>query len=128
MPMKAVLPEREPAMAKAATVENMRASKPAAMKHRAASRAAAMKGSTPTTEAAATVKGAATVAATAMSAADYSGQPSGSIFRRGHGGWIDQRKRFCALDGGGRQHQHRGGRKAQSADKAAPEIWNPHHA
>lgn len=119
VPVKAVVPECEPVVAKAATVENMTAAKPAAVKgSTAASMAAAM-------EAAATV---AVAAMAAMAAADFSGQPLGSIFRRGHGGWIDQRKRFCALDGGGRQHQHRGGRKAQSADKAAPGIWIPHHA
>jgi hypothetical protein len=109
VPVKAVVPEREPVVAKAATAENMTAVEAAA------SMAAAM-------------ETAATVAVAAMAAADFGGQPLGSIFRRGHGCWIDQRKRLCALDGSGRQHQHRGGRKAQSADKAAPGIWNPHHA
>jgi hypothetical protein len=94
VPVKAVVPEREPVVAKAATVENMTAAKPAAVKGSTAASMAA------TMEAAATVAVAA-MAATAMSTADFSGQPFGSIFRRGHGGWIDQRKRLCALDRGG---------------------------
>jgi hypothetical protein len=73
---------------------------------------------------------AATAAATmtAMATSDFGRQPVGSVFRRRRRGWIDRRKRFRALAGCGRQHQHRGSRKTQGTDKAAPGIWNLHHA
>jgi hypothetical protein len=155
VPVKAVVPECEPAVAKAATMENMTAAKPAAMEHCAAtSEAAAMKrraasaetsavkGRTATAEAAAmeasaaaeaatpaAVEGAstATMAATAMPATDFGRQPVGSVFRRGHSARVDQRQRLRALAGCGRQRQHRGSRKAQATDEAAPGIWNLHH-
>jgi hypothetical protein len=88
--------------------------------------------------AASAVKSAATVATamtatmaatvTTMATSDFGRQPVGSVFRRWRRGWIDRRKRFRALAGGGRQHQHRGSRKTQGTDKAAPAIWNLHHA
>jgi hypothetical protein len=148
MPVKAVVPEREPAMAKAAAVENMPASKAAAtaMEHgAAASKPAAMKRRTTTVEAAATmeasattmetsatsveatttmeaaatsVETAATMTATAVTAAADFRQPVGNIFRRRHRAWADRRKRFCALGRYGRQHQNSRGRKAQRTDNA----------
>jgi hypothetical protein len=69
-----------------------------------------------------------TAAMTAMATSDFGRQPVGSVFRRRRRGWIDRRKRFRALAGCGRQHQHRGSRKTQGTDKAAPGIWNLHHA
>jgi len=65
---------------------------------------------------------------TSMTASDFGRQPVGSVFRCWRRGWIDRRKRFRALAGCGRQHQHRGRRKTQGTDKAAPGIWNLHHA
>src|SRR3984893_8058139 len=145
VPVKAVVPEREPAVAKPAAAENMTGAKPAALKHgAAASEAAAMKGRTATAETSAAMKSraaameaaasttametsAATMAATAMPAADFGRLPLGSIFRRGHSARVDQRQRLRALVSCGRQHQHRGSRKAQATDEAAPGIWNLHH-
>src|ERR1700694_699766 len=123
VPVKAVVPEREPAVAKAAAAENMTGAKPAAMKHHpATSEAAAMKGRAATVE-----PPAATMPATPMPAADFGRQPLGGIFRRGHRARVDQRQRLRALVSCGRQHQHRGSRKAQATDEAAPGIWNLHH-
>jgi hypothetical protein len=128
-----VVPEREPAVAKAAAAENMTGAKPAAMKGRAATAetSAAVKGGAAATEAAASTTAvetsAATMAATAMPAADFGRQPLGGIFRRGHRARVDQRQRLRALVSCGRQHQHRGSRKAQATDEAAPGIWNLHH-
>jgi len=153
MPVKAVVPEREPAMVKAATVEDMPASKAAAaaMEHgAAASKPAAMKRRTTTVETTAssvetattametaatmTATAAATMTATAAAAmtttaatADFRRQPVGNIFRRRHRAWVHQRKRFCALGRRGQQHPHRGGREPQSTDKAASGNWNCHH-
>jgi outer membrane biosynthesis protein TonB len=124
MPVK-VVPVCEPmsTVAKAA-VEDMTGAKSAAVKSRTAAMEAA----------ASAVKSATTVVATAMTAAmaamatsDFGRQPVGSVFRRRRG-WIDRRKRFRALAGRGRQHQHRGSRKTETTDKAAPGIWNLHHA
>jgi hypothetical protein len=89
--------------------------------------------------AASAVKSATTVVATAMTAtmaaavtamatSDFGRQPVGSLFRRRRRGWIDRRERFRALAGRGRQHQHRGSRKTQTTDNAAPRIWNLRHA
>jgi hypothetical protein len=115
-----VVPERKPAMAKAAAVENMRGSESAAVKRRATAM-----------ETAATMEASAmkpsTMAATSMSAADLGGQPLRSVFRCGRHARIDQRKRLCALARRGRQREHRGSRKAQATDKAAAGSWNLHH-
>ena len=119
VPMKAVVSKREPAVAEAAAVENMSGAKSAAM------------------EAAATVKTAATAAsstAMATTAADFGRRLGVCRYRRR--ARTDQRQRFRALVGCGRQHQHRGRRKAertnkgthQGADQPAPAIWNFHHA
>jgi hypothetical protein len=119
MPVK-VVPVCEPVSA----VEDMSRAKSAAVK----GRAAAM-------EAATAVKSATTVVAAAMTATvtttatpDFGRQPVGSVFRCRRRRWIDRRERFRALAGRGRQHQHRGSRKPQTTDKAAPGIWNLHHA
>jgi hypothetical protein len=104
MPVK-VMPVHEPmsTVAKAA-VEDMTGAKSAAVKGRTAAMEAA----------ASAVKSATTVVATAMAAmatSDFGRQPVGSVFHRRRRGWIDRRKRFGALAGRGRQHQHRGSRK-----------------
>jgi hypothetical protein len=145
VPVKAVVPEREPATAKTTAAENMTGAKPAAMKHCATtSEAAAMKGRAATAETSAAVKGraaameaaasttavetsAATTAATAMAAADFGRQPLCGIFRRGLRARVDQRQRLRALVSCDRQHQHRGSRKAQATDEAAPGICTLHH-
>jgi len=94
--VKMVVPEREPAVAKAAAVENMRGSKPGAVKHRAAASGdAAMKDCT-------------MEAVAAMTAVDFGRQPVGGVFRYRRSTRIDQRQRFGALAKCGRQHQHRG--------------------
>jgi hypothetical protein len=103
MPVKAVVPEPEPAMAKTAAMENMRASKPAAMEHRAAAtKAAAVKRRATTVEASTAVEAAAAMtaasaaamtaasAAAVATAADFRGQPVRNVVRRGHGAWIDE--------------------------------------
>jgi hypothetical protein len=114
-----VVPEREPAMAKAAAVENMRGSESAAVDHGAASsEAAAMNRRAAGTEAAVETS----AAMAAMPAADFGRKSAGSIFRCGHHARIDQRKRLRALARCGRQREHRGSRKAQATDKAAPGI------
>jgi hypothetical protein len=157
VPVKAMVPKREPAVADTATVENMSGAKSAAMEHRAATaETAAVKRRTSAMEAApATVKTTSTVAsasatstvasatamtttatATAMAAADFGRQPAGDVCRCGRRARTDQRQRFRALVGCERQHQHRGRRKAQrtnkgtdiGADQPAPRIWNVHHA
>src|ERR1035437_5963072 len=77
--VKMVVPEREPAVAKAAAVENIRGSKPGAMKHRAAaSDDAAMKDCTAAFKTSAAVE---TVTSTAMTAVDFGRQPVGGVFR-----------------------------------------------
>ena len=125
MPVK-VMPVHEPmsTVAKAA-VEDMTGAKSAAVKGRTAAMEAA----------ASAVKSATTMVATAMTAtvtamatSDFGRQPVGSVFRRRRRGWIDRRERFRALAGRGRQHQHRGSRKAQTTDNATPGIRNLHHA
>jgi hypothetical protein len=141
VPMKAVVPKRKPAVAEAAPVENMSGAKSAAVEHGAtAVETAAVKRRTSTMETAATVKTASTVAsptamtttAMAATAADFGRQPVGAVCRGRRRGRTDQRQRFCALAGCGRQHQHRGRRKPQrtnkGADQPAPGIWNFHHA
>jgi hypothetical protein len=140
-----MMAERESAMAKSATVENTGAAKTpameygaaateaAAMKHRAASAkapasmeaSAAMK--TSAANMAATTEMAATTA-TAMPAADLSRQPFRDVFSYGRRARIDKRKRLGALARCRRQHQHRGSRKTQATDNAAPGIWNLDHA
>jgi len=112
VPVK-VLVVREPAMAKAAAVQNMCAPEAAAMKRRT------------TAMEASAVETSATMAA--MPAADLGRDPAGSVFRRGRTARIDQRKRLGALARCGRQREHRGSRKAQATDKAAPGISNLHH-
>jgi hypothetical protein len=124
-----VVPEREAAVVKAATMENMSGSNPGATKHRAtASEDAAVNDCTAGFNTYAAVG---TVTPTAMAAVDFGRQPAGGVFRCGHGTRIDQRQRFCALARCNRQHQHRGSRKAQTTDKAtdkaAPGIWNLRH-
>jgi hypothetical protein len=125
MPVK-VVPVCEPmsTVAKAA-VEDMTGAKSAAVK----GRTAAMEAAASAVKSATTVMAAAmTATVTAMAASDFGRQPVGSVFRRRRRGWIDWRKRFRALAGRGRQHQHRGSRKTQTTDKAAPGIRNLHHA
>jgi hypothetical protein len=113
MPVK-VVPVCEPMSTVAkATVEDMAGTESAAMEAAATTVVAAMT---------------ATVTMTAMATSDFRRQPVGSVFRRRRRGWIDRRKRFRALAGRGRQHQHRGSRKTQRTNKAAPGIWNLHHA
>jgi hypothetical protein len=137
-------------MAKAATAEHMTGAKSAAVEYgAAAAEAAAMKHRAAATEAAtsagmetatametaststAAVE-AAPAAATAMPAADFSGQPFRDVFSDGRRARIDQRKRLSALARCRRQHKHRRSRKAQATDaatdEAAPAIWNLDHA
>jgi hypothetical protein len=107
----------------------MRGSKPGAMKHRAAaSDDAAVKDCTAAFKTSAAVE---TVTSTAMTAVDFGRQPVGGVFRYRRSTRIDQRQRFCALASYGRQHQHRGSRKAhttdKASDKAAPGIRNLRH-
>lgn len=144
VPMKAVMPKREPAMAEAAAVENMAAVKAAAMEHGAtAVETAAVKRRASTMEAAATaVKSTstatmppaamATTTMTTTAAADFGRQPVGGVCHRRRRARTDQRQRFRTLVGCGRQHQHSGRRKAQrineGAEQSAPRIWNFHHA
>jgi hypothetical protein len=140
VPVKAMVPKREPTVAETAAVENMSGVKSAAMEHgTTAVETAAME--TTTMEAAAAVKSAsapvkstspATMPTTAMTAAaaDFGRQPVRDVCCDRHGAGIDRRKRLCAL-AGRRQHQRRGSRKAQRTDEAtdaAPWIWNPRHA
>jgi hypothetical protein len=125
MPVK-VVPVCEPMSTKAA-VEDVTGAKSAAVK----GRTAAMEAAASAVESATTVVAAMTATVTtvtAMATSDFGRQPVGSVFRRRRRGWIDRRKRFRALAGRGRQHQHRGSRKTQTTDKAAPGIRNLHHA
>jgi hypothetical protein len=131
-----MMPERESAMAITTAAENMCGSKPAATKRRATAteaatvkhRAATME-TTAAMEATATVETATTMAtAAAVPTLHFGRQSVRDLLRRGHCARIDQRQRFRALAGCRRQHQHRGSRKAQAADDAAPGIRNPSHA
>ena len=109
----------EPAMAKAAAVDDMPGAESAAMKRRAAA-----------SEASAAMEASAAETSAAMAAvptADFGGQPAGSVFRSGHRARIDQRKRLGALARCGRQREHGGSRKAQATGKAQPGIRNLHH-
>jgi uncharacterized FlgJ-related protein len=129
MPVK-VMPVHEPmsTVAKAA-VEDMTGAKSAAVKGgTAAMEAAASAVKSATTVVAAAMTAAMAATMTAMATSDFGRQPVGNMFHRRGRGWIDQRERFRALAGRGRQHQHRGSRKTQTTDKAAPAIWNRHHA
>jgi hypothetical protein len=125
-----VMPEPEPAMAKATAAENMGGSKTAAMGHRgAATEAATVNGRAAAMEATATVETATTMAtAAAVPAANFGRQPVRDLLRRGHSARIDQRQRFRTLAGCSRRHQHRDSRKAQAADEAVPGIPNLDHA
>jgi hypothetical protein len=141
VPVKAMVPKREPAVAEAATVENMSGAKPAAVKRRtstmeaaaAVKTAATMASPTAMTTAAMTT---AAMASTTMTAADFGRQPVGGMCRCRRRGRTDQRQRFCALVGCERQHQHGGRRQAQRTDKGARTgadqpasgIWYFHHA
>jgi hypothetical protein len=131
-----MMPERESAMAKAAAAEHMSGTESAAMEYSAAAaKAAAVEDRAAATvstasagvETTAAANMATSTAASAMPAADFSHQPVSDGFRCRRRAWIDQRQRFCALDRCRRQHQHRGSRKAQATDEAAPGIWNPSH-
>jgi hypothetical protein len=128
-------------MAKAATAEHMSGTESAAMEYSAAAaKAAAVEDRAATTDAtasagvettAASAANMATASASAsaatMPAADFRHQPVRGGFRCRRRARIDQRQRFCALDSCRRQHQHRGSRKAQATDEAAPGIWNLGH-
>jgi hypothetical protein len=109
MPMKAVVPEREPAVAKATTAENMRGAEPAAMEYGATtSETAAVKDRAATAEPAmetASTTAVVTASAAAMAAAHFGRQSLRRIFSCGHGARIDQRQRLCALTGCGRQRK-----------------------
>jgi hypothetical protein len=70
---------------------------------------------------------AAAMSTAAMSAADFSGESVRDVFRCGHSARVDQRQRFRAVAGCGRQQQYRGSREPQATDKAAPGIWNLQH-
>jgi hypothetical protein len=100
VPVKAVMPECEPAMAEAAAVDNMRAAKPAAMKRRAATM------ETSAVEAAAAMTTAVTTTtvatSTAMAAADFGREVAGDVLRGRRRTRIDQRKCLRALTGRGR--------------------------
>lgn len=132
--MPVMMPERESAVAKA-PVENMSRSKPATLEYRASAKAAAMEyGASAMIRRAAAVEAATSAAvetsstfASTMPAANFGRQPAGGSFRRGRGARIDQRQRFGALVRGHRQRQHRGGRKTQATNKAAPGIGNFDH-
>jgi len=125
MPVK-VMPVHEPmsTMAKAA-VEDM-TTKSAAVKGRTAAMEAAASAVKSATTVVAAAMTATMAAMAAMSTSDFGRQPVGSMFHRQR--WIDRRERFGALAGRGRQHQHRGSRKTQTTDNAAPGIRNLHHA
>jgi hypothetical protein len=125
-----VMPVHEPmsTVAKAA-VEDMTGAKSAAVKGRtAAMEAAASAVKSATTVVATAMTATMAAAVTAMATSDFGRQPVGSVFRRRRRRWIDRRKRLRALAGCGRQHQHRGSRKTQTTDNAAPGIRNLHHA
>lgn len=129
VPVKAVMPERKPAVSEAAAVEDMRGAIAAVKRHAAAMEASAA------VETAATVTTAmtATVAtSTAMTAAHFGRQAAGGVLRGRRGTRIDQRKRLRALARRYRQHQGRSSRKAPTAhettDQTAPRIRNFIHA
>jgi len=145
MPMKAVVPEREAAVANAAAVEHRRASNRATVEYGSTTPdAAAVKGCAASVETAASTAvetaspthvatATATAAATAtMAATDFGRQSFGCMFSRGYRTRIDQRQRLCALAWCGRQRKQRGHRKPQGTDNAAghaaPRIWNIYHA
>lgn len=133
---------------KPAAVEDRTAAKPAAMEYGAAGSeaatvkrraTAAVKHSGATVKASAAVEASASVEAatpttavettsTAMAtaAADFGRQRAGDGFRRRSNARIDQRQRLRALRDG-RQRQHRGSRKTQTTDNAAPGARNPYH-
>ena len=89
MPVKAMVPKREPAVAEAATVENMSGAKSAAMEHGAtAVETAAMEATAATVKSATTVASSTAMAATTatataatMAAADFGRQPVGGVCR-----------------------------------------------
>jgi len=85
-----------------------------------ATAAATVEAATPTTA----VETTSTAMATA--AADFGRQRAGDGFRRRSNARIDQRQRLRALRDG-RQRQHRGSRKTQTTDNAAPGARNPYH-
>jgi hypothetical protein len=133
MPVKAVVPEREPAVAKATTVEHMSGSNPAAMEYGATtSECAAVNGRAATVVTASPTAAVTAATAAAMAATDFGRQPLRCMFSCGHRARIDQRQRLCTLARHRRQRKDRGGRKAQRTDKtmdhAAPGIWNLYHA
>jgi hypothetical protein len=109
------------------------AAKAAAVEDRAATTDATASASVETTASAgvettaASAANMATASAATMPAADFRHQPVRGGFRCRRRARIDQRQRFCALDSCRRQHQHRGSRKAQATDEAAPGIWNLGH-
>ena len=135
VPVKA-LAMREPvsAITKAAAVDDMSAAKSAAVKRCATAVEASTSAAVETAAAMTTTA----MPATTMTAANFGRQPVGDVLRCRRPARIDQRKRFRALAGDRRQHQGRGSRKAptthevtradQATDKAAPRIWNFHHA
>jgi len=86
VPVKAMVPKREPAVAEAATVENMSGAKSAAMEHGAtAVETAAMEATAATVKSATTVASSTAMAATAtaatLAAADFGRQPVGGVCR-----------------------------------------------
>ena len=100
MPVNAVVPERKPAVAKAATAENMSGSKPAAMDYGATtSETAAVKDRATAAEPAMETSAAtAMVTAAAMAAAAISVvSPCDAMFSCRHRTRIDQRQRLRAL-------------------------------
>jgi hypothetical protein len=125
VPVK-VMPVHEPMSTKAA-VEDMTGAKSAAVKGRTAAMEAAASAVKSATMVAPAMAASVAATMTAVTTSDFGRQPVGSVFRRWRQGWIDRRKRFGALAGRGRQHQHRGSRKTQTTDKAAPGIRNLHH-
>jgi hypothetical protein len=130
MPVNAVVPERKPAVAKAATAEHVSGSKPAAMDYGATtSETAAVKDRATAAEPAMETSAAtAMVTAATMAAADFGRQSLRRMFSCRHGTRIDQRQRLCALAWHRRQRKERGGGKTQRTDDAPPGIWNLYHA
>jgi hypothetical protein len=100
-------------------VEDMSGAIPAAtaMEHRA----------TGVKTTAAMVTAAATMTPSAVTAADFGGEPLGNLFRRRRGTRIDRRQRFRALAACCGQQQYRGSGKTEATDKAAPGIYHFHH-
>lgn len=92
-----MMPERESAMAKAAAMENMSATKSATAEYGTAAKTTAVKGRT-APETAASAKMAAAVAASAtMAAANFSNQFVGDGFRGRRRAWIDRRQCLSTL-------------------------------